>query len=358
VPLSPRIDAIVVRSRAIGGLRWRLFREWALLRALYRRLFVRVILLISVIALGGAAFYGFDDHSQYSYLDAVYAAFGLIFGDHPAQLPTSWALRILHFLLPIVGLGVVLEGIVEITAVVRDRRNNERAFSIVMAEMLKDHVILVGLGRVGYRIYRTLHRLGLPVVIIEADEKNEFITEARRDGSPLFIGDARRESLLVDAGLERARAVVIATNDDLVNLEIALDARQKRPNVRVVMRMFDQNMADKVHAGFGIRAVLSTAGLAATTFAAAAIVENVLSTSVLSNQLLVTLKTPITETDAWCGRNISEVTTKHRLVVLGLTRNHQPMELFPPPDTTLCDGDELVVQGLYDELFALSLAKP
>jgi Trk K+ transport system NAD-binding subunit len=316
------------------------------------------VLLVGVIVLGGAAFYGFDVERKRSFLEAVYTAFGLIFGDHPSQLPASWPLRILHFLLPIVGLGVVLEGIVEITAVVRDRRNNERAFSIVMAEMLTDHVILVGLGRVGYRIYRTLHRLGLPVVIIESDEKSEFLAEALRDGSPVLIGDARREALLDDAGVTRARALIVATNDDLVNLEVALDARKKRSDIRVVMRMFDQNMADKVHAGFGIRAVLSTTGLAATTFAAAAIVENVLSTTVLSNQLLVTLKTPIATTDPWCEKRISEVTAKHRLVVLGLTRGNRPMELFPATDTTLLAGDELVVQGLYDELLALSLARP
>jgi Trk K+ transport system NAD-binding subunit len=264
----------------------------------------------------------------------------------------------MHFLLPVLGLGVVLEGIVEITGVVRDRRNNERAFSIVMAEILTDHVILVGLGRVGYRIYRTLHRLGIVVVIIDFDEKGEFLPDARRDGAPILIGDARREALLDDAGLVHARAVVVATNDDLVNLEVALDARQKRPDIRVVMRMFDQNMADKVHAGFDIHAVLSTAGLAATTFAAAAIVENVLSTTVLSNQLLVTVNKSIVETDLWCNKTLTEVSAKHRLCVLGHRRGNAEMQLFPAPDTQLHAGDELVVQGLYDELLALSLVNP
>jgi Trk K+ transport system NAD-binding subunit len=258
----------------------------------------------------------------------------------------------------VLGLGVVLEGIVEITAVFRDRRNNERAFSIVMAESLHDHIILVGFGRVGYRIYRTLHRLGVAVVIIDTDEKCEFLPEARRDGAPILIGDARREALLDDAGLDHARAVIIATNDDLVNLEVALDARQKRPNIRVVMRMFDQNMADKVHAGFDIRAVLSTAGMGATTFAAAAVVENVLSTTVLANQLLVTVKSRVTESDLFCNQSLAEISTKHRCCVLGHRRGGDEMTLFPVPDTRLQPGDEIVVQGLYDELLALAIARP
>ena len=328
------------------------------MRALGRRLAFRVILLVGIVATGGAIFFTHQPSGKASFLDALYLAFGLIFGDHPAQLPSSWLLRGMHFLLPILGLGVVLEGIVEMAAVVRDRRTNERAWSIVMAESLSGHVILVGLGRVGYRIYRTLYRLGIPVVIIDFDDKGEFLSDARRDGSPILIGDARREALLDEAGVRKARAVIVATNNDLVNLEVALDARKKSPKIRVVMRMFDQNMADKVHAGFDIRAVLSTAAIAAPTFAAAAIVENVIATTVVANELLVTVKTAVAGSDAWCGKTLSEITEQHRLCVLGHGRAGGELVVFPRLNTRLGAGDELVVQGLYDELIAIALARP
>jgi Trk K+ transport system NAD-binding subunit len=241
---------------------------------------------------------------------------------------------------------------------VRDRRTNERTWSIVMAESLSDHVILVGLGRVGYRTYLTLHRLGIPVVAIDSDEKAEFLTEVRRDGAPIIIGDARREILLDDAGIQRARAVVVATNNDLVNLEVALDARQKRPDIRVVMRMFDQTMADKVHAGFDIRAVLSTAALAAPTFAAAAVVGNVIATTVLDDELLVTVRLRVNRDDPWCQRSISDITRHQRFAILGHRRGSDKMTLFPDPTVTLLPDDELIVQGLYDELLKLALARP
>lgn len=359
MPLTPRVERLLVDKRSIGGLRWRLFREWCLARALARKLRLRLLVLSSVLLIGGAVYYAIPEGNPTSYLDAVYEALGIVFGDHPANLPKHWLLRVMSFALPILGLGVVLEGIVEIAAVVRDRHTNERAWSIVMAESLTDHVILVGLGKVGYRTYVTLHRLGIPVVVIDFDEKTEFLSEVRRDGSPIIIGDARREALLDEAGIARARAVVVATNNDLVNLEVALDSRQKRPDIRVVMRMFDQNMADKVHAGFDIRAVLSTAALAAPTFAAAAVVGNVVATTVLDDQLLVTVRTNITEKDPWCQRSLAHVTEKHRLCVLGHRRaSDEKMSLFPASDRILRPGDELVVQGLYDELLELALARP
>jgi Trk K+ transport system NAD-binding subunit len=358
MPLTSTLERLQVRRRGFATLRWRLFREWCLVRALTRRLRSRILLLASILLLGGVCFYVVPEGGHGRLLDAIYTAFGLVFGDHPAELPKHWLLIAMHFVLPVVGLGVVLEGIVEIAAVFRDRQNNERAWSIVMTESLSDHVILVGMGRVGYRTYVTLKRLSIPVVVIDQDEKAEFLSDARRDGTPILCGDARREALLSEAGIDRARAVILATNQDLVNLEVALDARQKRPDIRVVMRMFDQNMADKVHAGFDIRAVLSTAALAAPTFATAALVGNVIATTVLDDQLLVTVRIRLDSHDRWCGRSIAAVTANRRLCVLGVRRNAGEMELFPTPEAVIGSGDELIVQGLYDELVTLAVASP
>src|SRR5690606_14406489 len=105
---------------------------------------------------------------------------------------------------------------------IRDRKRNEREWCRAMCEALRDHVILVGLGRLGFRTYTLLRRLGVPVVVIERDASNQFLEDVRRDGTPLLIGDARREILLNDANARRARSIILATTDDLANLECAL----------------------------------------------------------------------------------------------------------------------------------------
>ncbi len=61
-----------------------------------------------------------------------------------------------------------------------------------------------------------------------------------------------------------------ATDDQLANLEIALDAREINPGIKVVMRMFDVEFARKVEKGFGIHTAFSCSALTAPIFAAAA----------------------------------------------------------------------------------------
>jgi voltage-gated potassium channel Kch len=99
-------------------------------------------------------------------------------------------------------------------------------------------------------VYHLLRELGQRVVVIERDERAQFLEDVRRDGAPLLLGDARREAFLADAGITRARSIVLATDNDIANLEVALDARRLNPTIRVVLRLFDPNMAEKVREGF------------------------------------------------------------------------------------------------------------
>lgn len=64
-----------------------------------------------------------------------------------------------------------------------------------------------------------------------------------------------------------ARAIIIATNDDMANLEVALDARRMNPKIRVIMRLFDQRMADKFKEAALIDEAFSPAALAAPILA-------------------------------------------------------------------------------------------
>ena len=82
--------------------------------------------------------------------------------------------------------------------------------------------------------------------------------------------DAQVPGALGRCNVERASAVVCATDDDLVNLNVALDARRVKPSIRVVIRVFDEDLARKVREGFGAEA-LSASGLAAPALAIAAL---------------------------------------------------------------------------------------
>jgi len=89
---------------------------------------------------------------------------------------------------------------------------------VAIASTYSDHVIVRGLGRDGYRVVEQLLKFGEDIVGIERNEKGQFLDAIRGLKVPIIISDARRPGALSKAGVEQATAVVIRTEDDLINL--------------------------------------------------------------------------------------------------------------------------------------------
>jgi len=342
-------DEIASRRTLAGGLSRRVWREWCFARSLFERLWLRLAVLALVMVVGALCFMRFEPESNHPFPKALFFTYSLVFGNAPEGFPRHPVLQLLFFLVPIVGLTVIIEGIVETATLVRDRQRNERAWCRIMAGSMRDHVILVGLGRLGYKTWAVLRQLNVPTVVLELDEKNQFLAEVRRDGTPLFVGDARRESMLVDANVAHARAVILATTDDLANLEVALDARKINPQIRVVLRLFDQNMADKVREGFNIHTAMSQSAISAPAFATAALERGIVASTVIDNQLVVTVRWEVTPSGRLDGKTVGKVLAEIGVQVIRHRRSGQTSAtLFPPADAQLTAGDEVLVQGLYD----------
>lgn len=112
-----------------------------------------------------------------------------------------------------------------------------------------------------------LRRLGEDVTAIEEREKDLFVEAVREMGIPVFVGDARRDELLLAAGVPKSKAVVCATSNDLEIFEVALYAKRMNPEARVVMRMFDQRLAGKVGGALELDQSFSTSSLSAPLIA-------------------------------------------------------------------------------------------
>lgn len=328
-----------------------LWRESCFARIVLYHVRFRLLVLALLLCVGGLLFYTLED--GHSYTEAVYFTWSLIFGEPPERFPRHWALQSLFFVVPVIGLVVIIEGIIDFALMLRDRRRSERGWCRTMAAAMNNHIVLVGLGRLGYRTFKLLRKLGEQVVVIERVADNQFLEEVRRDGAPLFICDARREAVLEDANVADARSVILATNDDLANLEIALDARRLSPKVRVVLRMFDQNMADKIRDGFNIHIAVSQTALAAPTFAMSAIAPSIVSTFVVNNQLVVLQRWSVRRDGPMCGQTIGQVMEQQGLTIVERIPRIGERMLFPPPSTELVEGDQLLVQGLYEKVQSL-----
>ena len=153
------------------------------------------------------------------------------------------------------------------------RRRAERAVG-----RLRGHVILCGLGSVGFEVAELLLARGVPVVAVDETPGDALWQNlSQRQRVPLLAGDAVRPDVLGRAGIGKARALIAATSEDAVNLEIGLVAQtlaeeHRAPDrpLRIVLRCFDPDLAARVHALSGTYTLLSSAEIAAPLFVRAA----------------------------------------------------------------------------------------
>ena len=122
---------------------------------------------------------------------------------------------------------VVTMAVEEITSGARQRR---------MIASSKDHFVLCGYGRVGSAVHKELKKRNIQAIIVERDE-NVVKKELWEEPDVLAIpGDATDESIMIDAGIKKARGVIITTGDDVDNLFITLTAREIHPDIWIVTR--------------------------------------------------------------------------------------------------------------------------
>jgi len=310
------------------------------------RNFLPLLLMLFVLLIAGSiAFHHLYhvDGAELSYLEALYVTYCLIFMEHLIDFPDHALLQLFFFVLPVLGLVVILDGFVRFGYHLLRRDEGGTEWVRAMARTYSNHVVLCGLGRVGRRTLEQLIALGEDVVVLEKNSDNINITYAQRHDVPVLIGCGREEGILEDMNLAQAKSIICATDDDLINLEIALDARKISPNIRVVLRMFDQEMASKVRESFGIQASFSTAAQAAPLFATSSSDRSIVNSFYLGGRLLVVARMMVNDGSDLVGKKIREVSGDRHVFFLSHIRGGEEND-FPDGNVEFAPGDELVVQ--------------
>ena len=206
-------------------------------------------------------------------------------------------------------------------------------------QSLSGHLIVCGLGHVGYRCLCLLARLGKQGVVITRETSEEWRLDAESRFS-VVIGDARDEKLLRQAGIERAKGIIVVTNDDLANVSIALDARRINPDIAIVVRLFDQALAGHLEKSIKINRALSASALAAPAFVAAASGERVCG-SCEPDDVSCHIEQHVVEAVSATGdKTKSPWAAEAGRVLLALERDEQTI-LRPGDDTEIRPGDRL-----------------
>ncbi|MCE9627918.1 MAG: NAD-binding protein, partial [Candidatus Eisenbacteria bacterium] len=134
-----------------------------------------------------------------------------------------------------------------------------------------DHVIVCGLGRLGHLVAEELLARNERVLVIEQNEDNGTLEYLRALGADVYIGDARSPRVLQESGVRRAKALYSLVANDFVNLEIGLNARSFDPDLRLVLRIFDESMARRIQEHLDIHLSNSMSAIADERFVESAI---------------------------------------------------------------------------------------
>jgi voltage-gated potassium channel len=330
------------------------------IRALVREFRLTLCVLATLVALGTVVHRMTPQDS----LKGKYPPLGTsIYGGWMALLaqplytpPQPWYLMLLYGAYPVLGFILIGEGVVRLALLMISRRHGEKEWMRVVASTYHDHVILCGLGHLGFRVLEQLVSSQTPTVVLERSKTNVFLAQAKAMQVPVLVRDMKEDQALIDAGIEHAAAVILCSNDEMANLEVAIDSRRMNPKVRVVMRLFDQQLAGKIAGALTIDSAFSSSALAAPVVAALAFRARVLSTLMIAGEPHVAAEVTVEIGSPLAGKKISEIELGYAARVLARTPSGGTVQSPPSPAMPIATGDVLVVHTAAHQLATLAAA--
>jgi hypothetical protein len=115
------------------------------------------------------------------------------------------------------------------------RYNPEEGCRMLASEM-KDHVIIVGRGHLGGHLVDHLRETARPYVLVEKDSM--AVDDLIRAGEPVIVDDAKEESTLIEAGVDRARLIVITSNVIETALLVTKRSRERNKKATIIVRCY------------------------------------------------------------------------------------------------------------------------
>jgi len=312
--------------------------------------------LLALLLIGSLGFVWLED---WSFFDALYMTVTtLTTVGYGETHPLDQAGRIYNMVLILTGMGVMLYIVGSLARVVIEGELHAvlgRRKLIKHIKRLKHHYILCGFGRIGEIIARQLKDRGLSLVVVENDPAMQDRLEA--SGYYFINGDATREEVLLEAGIERAKGLISVVSSDAANVYVVLTARSLKPDLFIVARGGEPGSekkllragADKVESPYemgGQKMAQTIMRPTVVTFMELAMKEGVDWTmeeivvgpaSSLQGVLLA---------DSGIRQNLN-------LILVAIKRDGGEMLFNPSHETPILAGDTLIALGLRKNLDAL-----
>ncbi|GAB4415689.1 MAG: hypothetical protein Kow00106_11140 [Anaerolineae bacterium] len=332
--------------------RRRMSRQWQLTRAAWRT--VRVIwqefhtpigvLLIALFA--GGWLYGElwvqAGHPRIPYVDLPYTMLTLMIFAAPTELPTEPQLVIFWYLMPVIGAYVAGHGIIDFVNLFFRASEHHKSWEEAVASTYSDHVIVLGVGHLGTRVVRALRAMQFEVVAIDQQASAEKHAELSQLSVPLVEGDGRLPATLETAGIRKARALIVCTSNDHMNLEVTMRARDLNPDVRIVVRMWEDRFAEQIQRFMNVEAVLSATDLAAPAFASAALGIEITQTLDVGGVEYSMIRLQVAPGSFLDGQTVEALQNTEDMDIV-LHSHEGRVTVHPAPETLVRAGDTVVI---------------
>jgi voltage-gated potassium channel len=321
-----------------------------------RRLVTALVVAVCVLAAGTV---GFKVALDEDWGDALYRAIVTSSLAGVDSRPSGTGGEIVTMLLVLSGLAifgyvaaVLVESITRgvVTGAWSERRRR-RAI-----ETLRDHYIICGYGRVGRRVAEEFQEAGAEYVVLDFNE--DAIKAAREHGDHFIEGNGTDDDDLQAAGLGHARGLVASSDSDVDNLYITLSARAARPELFIVARASEEDVAQKLRRAGANRVVqpYSTAGKEMATLVLKPQVAAFLdAASAAGGQDLRFEELELMSGSMSDGKSIKELHIRERTgaLIIALRKRDGTFDTTPDPEVVLQAGDVMITVGTQAELRAL-----
>jgi len=304
--------------------------------------------LLAVVIVGGTIGYVALEH--WSWFDSFYMTVNTITtigGGEPKPMDVAgkwWTIVVVS-----VGFGVLTYTLLRLLtytfegrlgSVVSQRRTRQKV------RKMMEHFILCGFGRVGGEIASILAQEGIPFAII--DVRADSLERAAAEGFVTINGDAAEAQTLREAGVERARGLLAAMDNDEANIYVTLSARVLNPNLFIIARANRRDAESKLRLA-GASRIISPYRIGGRRMASLAArptaVEFVDTVLFANNSQLVLEDFTIPPGSSSAGRPISTLAPDGSEIVILALKRDGAMLFRPAPETPLAVNDEIVAAG-------------
>ncbi len=308
-----------------------------------------LMILVAVVVFGTV---GYTIIERWSILDALYMTLITLstvgFGEVYVLSPPGKIFTIILVVVGVVGVAYTLSVVGQMVVEgelkkLLGRKKMEKGLKDLM-----NHYIVCGFGGVGRRIAQELSARKVPFVIIDSDPHR--IEQAEKDGFLFIHGDSTADQTLLDAGIERAKALITAVANEADGVFIVLSARQLNPQLFITARAESEGGKKKLLRA-GANKVISPYKIGAIRMALATLRPNLVDfmkvvtfdrdTGLTIEEIEMKPGTPLV------GSTLKDcpIRKEFGIMVVGIKKIGKDVFLNPSPETKIEVGDILIVIG-------------